>query len=104
MQLLNHVTADTTSEPFKHFGGASGLMNLYVSGDLAEGKLLLEAETPDESTYVKVAEITEPGMHVISAAPFVGQITLAGVTTTADLSVWVEGESIKLTQRVREDD
>jgi len=103
MQVLDTLTADGSSDAFKHFGGASGLMNLYVAGNLGGGTLTLEAETPDESAYVPVAEITDPGMHVVSAAPFVGRVTLTGGTSPS-LSVWVEAEAASLSQRVREDD
>lgn len=102
MELLKNQAADGSSVTFAHFGGASGLLNLYVAGDLGGGTLTVEAEVPDESVFVPVAEVTEPGMHVVSAAPFVGRITLAGATAP-DVSVWVEAESDKATARVRED-
>lgn len=102
MELFKNQTADGSSEAFAHFGGASGLHNLYVAGTLGGGTLTVEAETPDESGWVPVAEITEPGLHVISAAPFVCRVTLAGATAP-DVSVWVEAESAKVTARVRED-
>lgn len=102
MELFKNQADDATSTPFAHFGGAAGLLNLYVAGDLDGGTLTLEAEAPDESGWVPVAEVTEPGLHVVSAAPFVGRVTLAGATAP-DVSVWAEAESAKVTARVRED-
>ncbi|MCE8012888.1 hypothetical protein [Billgrantia desiderata] len=102
MQLFDQQDADAASEDFKYFGGATGLLNLYVAGDLGGGTLHIEAETPDESTHVPVASVTEPGLHVISAAPFVGRVRLDG-STSANVSVWAEAESPKSVARVRED-
>lgn len=102
MELFKNQASDATSPAFAHFGGASGLLNLYVAGDLGGGTLTLEAETPDESAWVTVAEVTEAGLHVVSAAPFVGRVALADATSP-DVSVWVEAESAKVTNRVRED-
>jgi len=102
MELFKNQAADGSSATFAHFGGASGLLNFYVAGDLGGGTLTVEAEVPDESGFVPVAEVTEPGLHVVSAAPFVGRVTLAGATTP-DVSVWAEAESAKVTARVRED-
>lgn len=104
MQLFTDQTANGSSVDFKHFGGASGLMNIYVSGDLGGGTLTVEAEDPSETGYLPLAggALTEPGMHVISAAPFVGRVTLSG-STGAIISVWAEAESTRVQQRVRED-
>lgn len=102
MQLFDNQAADGASDDFKYFGGNSGLLNLYVAGDLAGGTLIVEAETPDESTYLPVAEVSGPGMHVLSAAPFVGRVRLSGATG-ASLSVWAEAESARSVSRVRED-
>ncbi len=105
MQLFANQTADGTSADFKHFGGATGLMNVYVVGALGGATLTVRAEDPGETGYIPLAggAITEPGMHVVSAAPFVGQVALTGATASTDVSVWVEAEAARVQQRVRED-
>lgn len=98
MKLLDHASGDTASVDFVHLGqgSTSGMLNLYIAGDIGGGQLIVEAKLPDGSGYVPIAGQTHTaaGMHVIEAGPFVGRVRLAG-STAPDLSVWQEPDSYK---------
>lgn len=103
MQVFTNQAADGASTEFKHFGevGDYALLNVYVAGTFGGGTVTVEAELPDGSGWVAVAggAITEAGMHVIDAGPFVGRLSLAGATGPT-INAWVESDSVTTRNRV----
>lgn len=89
-QVFTAQAADGASLVFRHLGRGAAL-NVYLAGDLGGGQVIVEAQAPDGSDWVRMAGgvLTTPGMHVITAAPFVGRLRLEGAAAAA-LSAWVE--------------
>lgn len=89
--LLEEVTSDETSIPFEYLHGTK-LANLYVTGDLGGGAVVLEALAPNTGTYVPLSgvDITSPGMYTIAANAFAGRVRLEGATS-AELTVIIQG-------------
>ena len=92
-QIIDGSSAWTPAVPDAY----NGLINIYVVGDLGGGTLRLEALAPDGLTAVPVSEgsFTGAGVKTISAASFTARVTLTGATA-ADVSVWLEVESVML--------
>lgn len=101
-QLFTAQATSQASEPFLHLGREAAL-NVYLAGDLAEGRVIVEAQTPDGAGWVRLAGgvLTMPGMHVIVAAPFVGRLRLEG-TDAAALDAWVEVDKASTRRRVEQ--
>lgn len=88
-QIFSSQKSDGVSATFRHAGGSP--LNVYLAGDLGGGEAIIEALTPDGSTWVRLAGgvLSKPGMHAIDAAPFVGRMRLEGAAG-ASLSAWAE--------------
>ena len=100
MQLFTNQAANGTSEEFAYRGErGTGLMNVYVAGSLGGGTLTVQAKVPGGDVFVSVTTITEPGMHVIEAAPFIGRLELTD-STSPDLSVWIESDGTEARSRL----
>lgn len=101
-QVFTAQAVDGASAPFKHLGRGAAL-NLYVSGNLGGGRVIVEAQTPDGSAWQPLAGgvITEPGVHVLQAAPLVGRLRLQDASG-ANLNAWVEADSHQTRTRVGE--
>ena len=101
MRVFDGQTADGSSIEFKNLTGTSGLVNIYVSGELGGGTVTVEAELPDSSGWVPVTggTITEPGLYVIDSTYFVGRLTLSG-SSGANINAWVEGGDVVLKTRI----
>jgi hypothetical protein len=99
-QVFIQQTIDAASQAFRHLGRGAAL-NIYLSGDLGGGQVIVEAQTPGGSAWTRLAGgvLTTPGMHVIVAAPFVGRLRLEGADTAA-LDAWVEADNHQARWRV----
>ena len=102
-KIFNNQTTNGVSAQFKCFG-VRNVVNLYIAGSLGGGTITVEAETPDSTAWVPLAggTISTPGLHVISAAPFVSRLSLAG-STGANVSAWVEIDDFVSRDRVIEE-
>jgi len=104
MQLLSNQTVDGSSDWVPAIPDAyNGLINIYVAGDLGGGTVTIETLAPDGVTAIPLdgGEFTAATMRVQSAASAVLRATLSGATG-ADVSVWIEPESVDLRRIVRE--
>lgn len=91
-QVFTAQAADGASQVFRHLGRGAAL-NVYLAGGLGGGQVVIEAQTPDGLAWTRLSGgvLTTPGLHVISAAPFLGRLRLEGATGAA-LDAWVEAD------------
>jgi len=80
---------------------STGLVNLYVSGDLGGGTLTIEALDPGSNiVVVDGGVITTAGMHLIEAGSFKGRAVLTG-SAAANVNAYIEVENVKTRLAVR---
>lgn len=100
MKLLDQAVSGAS--PVFRYSGTGRPLNLYLAGELDGALVSVEAQLPDGSDWVPVAdgELTAPGLHTLIAAPFVGRLAIVGAGVATAVSAWVETESTGVFNRV----
>lgn len=93
MKVFDGQAANGNSLEFKIPSGGA-LTNIWVAGNLGGGTVTVEAQAPDDATWVPIngGVMTEAQMITIESAPFVGRLTLTG-SAGASVDAWVESDT-----------
>lgn len=90
--ILDEATADGDSDRFYHAAQRSGILHVYIEGDLGGGTLTLKAISPSGATVdVEDGAFTTPGLKILQANSFIGYFNLAD-SSGANVSIRVESE------------
>lgn len=95
--LAKQYTTDNSTPAFRYLGGK---LNVYLTGEFGGGTVAIEAKAPD-GDWVPLTDsaMTEKGLFVVEAAPFVGRVTLSGADG-ASLGVYIEEDEYDAALRV----
>lgn len=95
--LAKQYTTDNSTPSFRYEGGK---LNVYLTGSFGGGTVVIEAQAPDgDWVPLTDSELTEKGLFVVEAAPFIGRVTLRDATD-ASLGVYIEEDDYNTALRV----